>query len=423
LTVTLMNPNIERRIMIVDCQLAGISGDMIVAALLDLGANPEKVMNAIRNVSGHISDCERIDVNISETIRSGFRAKQVKITSYETEEHRSGSELINAISDSARVLRLSPEAQDFAMKSIKTLVETEARLHGKSTERAVLHEAGSADTVADIIGTATALDDLGMLQNTRIYSTPVAVGGGLLRISHGIVSSPAPATLQILTEKKFSILGGPLDFELSTPTGVSILTSLAEKSLTCLPAMSPEAVGYGAGMKNFDAVPNILRIIIGKTSEADNQDKVVLLETNVDDVTGEVIGYTTERLFSAGAKDVSIIPIFQKKSRPGWIISVVSAEKDADLLTEILTSETGTLGVRIHSCHRKILDRENKKIELNIAGVKTEVSVKVARDQQGRIVNLKPEYDEVRDLALRLGKPFREIHEAAMQKAKDLLLV
>jgi uncharacterized protein (TIGR00299 family) protein len=420
-----MNPNIERRIMIVDCQLAGISGDMIVAALLDLGANPDKVVNAIRSVSGHISDCDRIDVNISETIRRGFRAKQVKITPCETEEHRSGTELINAVSDSAKALRLSPEAQDFAARSIRTLVETEAKLHGKNVEGVVLHEAGSVDTAADIIGAATAMDDLGIFRDTRIYSTPVAVGGGLFRFSHGTVASPAPATLQILTEQKFSIIGGPLDLELSTPTGVSILTSLAEGSLKYLPSMSPETVGYGAGEKDFDTVPNILRVIIGKASELDSyQERVVLLETNLDDVTGETIGYTIERLFAAGAKDVSIIPIFEKKSRPGWIISVVSSNKDIDLLTEILTSETGTLGVRVHPCHRKILDRENRKIELDIAGVRAEVNVKVARDHQGKIVNVKPEYEDIRDLSLKLGKPFREIHEAATQKAKkDLLFV
>jgi len=148
----------------------------------------------------------------------------------------------------------------------------------------------------------------------------------------------------------------------------------------------------------------------------------VLLETNLDDVTGETIGYTVERLFSAGAKDVSIIPIYEKKSRPGWIISVVSSNRDIDLLTEILTAETGTLGVRILPCHRKILERENRKIELNIAGVKVEVNVKVARDRHGNIVNLKPEYEDIRDLALKLGKPFRDIHEVATQKAKRDLL-
>ena len=418
-----MSLNNDARIMVIDCQLAGISGDMIVAALLDLGANTERVVNAIQNVGKYVRGCESIDVSVSETLRCGFRAKQIKIVAREAEEHRSGAELINAVSDSAKALKLSQEAQDFAKTSMKTLVEAEAKLHGKNVEKVLLHEAGSVDTVADIIGTASALDDLEMFRNTRIYSTPVAVGGGLFRFSHGTVASPAPATLQILTERRFSIVGGPLDFELSTPTGVSILTSLAERSLKYLPPMSPEAIGYGAGERDFDAVPNVLRVITGKTSEFDHfQDKIVLLETNLDDVTGETIGYTVERLFSAGAKDVSIIPIYEKKSRPGWIISVVSSNRDIDLLTEILTAETGTLGVRILPCHRKILERENRKIELNIAGVKVEVNVKVARDRHGNIVNLKPEYEDIRDLALKLGKPFRDIHDAATQKAKRDLL-
>jgi uncharacterized protein (DUF111 family) len=176
------------------------------------------------------------------------------------------------------------------------------------------------------------------------------------------VVSPAPATLEILKEYRFKVFGGPLDFELSTPTGVSILTSLAETSLDHLPSMSPEAVGYGAGDRHFDTVPNILRIIMGRTPDLTG-DQVILMETNLDDVTGETIGYASERLLAAGAKDVSITPIFGKKGRPGWVISIIADQKDAETLADILTSETGTLGLRILPSHRMILRRENKKVE------------------------------------------------------------
>jgi len=412
----------NKQIMIVDCQLAGISGDMIVAGLLDLGADSKIVLDAMRSTKEQIEGCDKIDIIVTETRRSGFRAKQVKIKVHENTDHRSGSEMIVAANNSAKALNLSQSAQDFVERSIKTLVEAEARLHGKSIGEVNLHEAGSVDTIADIIGAATALDDLGIMKDAKIYSTPVAVGGGLFRFSHGTVASPAPATLEILARKQFTIVGGPLDRELSTPTGAAILTNLAEKSLDHLPTMRPEKIGYGAGESDFDAVPNMLRVIIGRSSLSSHlEDRVVLLETNLDDVTGETVGYTAERLLSAGAKDVSITPVFGKKSRPAWIIGVVGEEQDMDTLTAILTEETGTLGVRAHPCHRKILLRESRRVEIEIADAKFEVNVKMARYRSGKIVNLKPEYDDIRDLALKLGRPFREIHEEATKQAKKKL--
>ncbi|WP_455281856.1 nickel pincer cofactor biosynthesis protein LarC [[Eubacterium] cellulosolvens] len=409
--------------IIIDCQSVGISGDRIVAALIDLGVNSERVIKSMQTAKKHIEGCESLKVEILETFRNGLRAKQIEIKAVESKQHRSGNELINAVSETAITLGLSSWAQEVANNSIKTLVSAESKLHGKKIDDVVLHEAGSIDTVADIIGVASALDILGASQNTKIYSTPVSVGGGLFKFSHGTMASPAPATLEILTQNGFDIVGGPLDFELSTPTGVSILTNLAEKTLRYFPEFRPQAIGYGAGAKEFDNVPNILRIITGEMGGSKLvHDEVLLLETNLDDVTGETVGYTLERLLSAGAKDVSVIPIIEKKSRPGWIISIMTEEKDVDKLTEILTSETGTLGVRTYPCHRRILTRENKKIQLNIEGGKYAVDVKIASDRLGNFVNLKPEYDDIHDLALKLNRPFREIYEKATQQARKELM-
>ena len=409
--------------IVIDCQSVGISGDRIVAALIDLGVDVEKVSKAMESSKEYVEGCKSLNIEIHETIRNGFRAKQIKIKTDENKQHRSGKELINAVSETVKGLDLSSWAQEVANKSIKTLIDAESKLHGKKIDNVVLHEAGSIDTVVDIIGVASALDILGASKDTKIYSTPVALGGGLFKFSHGTMASPAPATLEILTRKGFDVVGGPLDFELSTPTGVSILTSLAKKTLRYFPEFRPQAIGYGAGLKEFDNVPNILRIITGEmTGSKLVHDEVLLLETNLDDVTGETVGFTMERLLSTGAKDVSIIPMIEKKSRPGWIISVMAEEKDVDRLTEILTTETGTLGVRIYPCHRRILTRESKKIQLNVDGEKHEVDVKIATDRLGNIVNLKPEYDDVRKLALKINRPFREIHEKASQQARKELM-
>ncbi len=415
------SPNFDT--IVIDCQSVGISGDRIVAAFIDLGVDVEKIIRAMESSKNHIEGCNNLNIEIHETLRNGFRAKQIKIKTDENNQHRTGNKLVNAVSETARELDLSFWAQEIANNSIRTLVNAESKLHGKKIDDVILHEAGSIDTVVDIIGVASAIDMLGVSKNTKIYSTPVALGGGLFKFSHGTMASPAPATLEILTQKGFDVVGGPLDFELSTPTGVSILTSLAEKSLRYFPKFKPQVIGYGAGSKEFDNVPNILRIITGEMTESKLvHDEVLLIETNLDDVTGETVGFTMERLLSAGAKDVSIIPIIEKKSRPGWIISVMAEEKDVDRLTEILTKETGTLGVRTYPCHRRILTRENKKIQLDIDGEKHEVDMKIARDRLGNIVNLKPEYDIVRNLALKFNRPFREIHEKVSKQArKDLM--
>ncbi|WP_455369671.1 nickel pincer cofactor biosynthesis protein LarC [[Eubacterium] cellulosolvens] len=418
-----MDQSLKLDTIVIDCQSVGISGDRIVAALIDLGVDSEKVIKSMESSKEHIEGCKSLNIEIHETSRSGFRAKQIEIKADENKQHRSGNELISAVSETAKELDLSSWAKEVANSSIRTLVDAESKLHGKRVDDVVLHEAGSIDTVVDIIGVASALDILGASKSTKIFSTPVALGGGLFKFSHGTMTSPAPATLEILTRNGFDVVGGPLDFELSTPTGVSILTSLAEKTLRYFPEFKPQAIGYGAGSKEFDNVPNILRIITGEMTASNLvHDEVLLLETNLDDVTGETIGFTMDRLLSAGAKDVSIIPIIEKKSRPGWIISIMAEEKDVDRLTEILTLETGTLGVRTYPCHRRILTRESKRIQLNVQGEKHEVDVKIARDRLDNIVNVKPEYDDIRALALKLNRPFIEIHEKATEQAKKDLM-
>ncbi|MBS7623542.1 nickel pincer cofactor biosynthesis protein LarC [Candidatus Bathyarchaeota archaeon] len=422
MVVNRMGPYDGQRIAFIDCQTSGISGDMIVAALLDLGADSKRVIDAMQSTKDHLEGCKSIDVTVTEVSRSGFQAKQIRIKAHEDVKHRLGSEVIEAVKSSVKTLNLTPSAQDFAERTIRTLVETESRLHGKSIREVHLHEAGSIDTVADIVGASTAIDALGILEDVKTYSSPVAVGGGLFQFSHGTLSSPAPATLEILTAKGFIIVGGPLDRELSTPTGAAILTNLAERSLSHLPLMRPERIGYGAGENDYREVPNILRIIIGTAPQPGQpEENVVLLETNLDDVTGEVVGYTVERLFSAGARDVQVSPAFGKKSRPAWVISVIANEHDVDALTEVLTSETGTLGVRVHHYHRRTLLRESRKVKVDFAEGEFEVDVKVSKDRSGRVLNLKPEYDSVRDLALRLGKPFREIHEMVAEQARRRL--
>lgn len=412
-----------KRIAVIDCQLAGISGDMMVGALLDLDVNTMRVIEAMKRVKDHLNGCKSLEITVKDVVRRGFRAKKVNVKSEEEVKRRTGAELINATKKSIKNLNLSDEAKQFTLNSVNTLINAEAKIHGESAGEVHLHEAGSADTIADIVGTAVALEDLNLFKDTIIYSTPVAVGGGLFKFSHGIVPSPAPATVEILRSKGFPMVGGPVDSELATPTGVSLFTNLAHRVTSFYPSMKPTAVGYGAGTKDFPEMPNVLRITLGEEFDYGLLcDEIYVLETNLDDVTGEIIGHTIDRLLQEGARDVSVIPMFTKKSRPGQVIKIIADQERAQYLSRILMEETGTLGVRVYPCKRYILARESVLINVEVEGIKESVNVKVARDREGRIVQMKPEYDEVRRLANKTGKPLREIIELVKMKAREVLL-
>jgi hypothetical protein len=401
--------------------MAGVSGDMIVGALLDLGANASKVVGAMKAVKGHMRGCKNIEVTIKGVTRRGFHAKKVDVKAEEVPEI-TGAELVEATMNCIENLKLSGEAKRFASDAVNTLVNAEARVHGKSIKEVHLHETGFADTPAEIVGAAAALEDLNLFR-TKVYSTPVAVGGGLFKFSHGTVSSPAPATIEILRSKGFPMIGGPVESELATPTGVSLLVNLAHEIVRFYPLMKPTAIGYGAGAKDFAEMPNVLRITLGEPFDYQLlRDEISVLETNLDDVTGEVIGHTVDRLLQEGARDVSVIPMFTKKNRPGQILKVIADKTGVERLSRILIEETGTLGVRIYPCERRILHRESIPIDILIDDVKELVNVKVARDGRGEIVKIKPEYDDIKRVADKTNKPLREITDLVRMKAREALL-
>jgi len=407
------------KIVIIDCQVAGISGDMFLGSLLDLGADIDKVIDAIKTVEKLIP-CKNVKVNIRDVTRKGIRAKKVDVQADEWLEI-TGARFINIIERCIEELGVSQNARKFALNTAMTLLEAEIKLHGRDLNNIHLHELGQVDALAEIIGSAVALEDLGLF-DAKIYSTPVAVGGGVFKFSHGKVSSPAPATLEILQSKKFPIVGGPIEAELATPTGISILVNLVDEIIRFYPVLKPLKVGYGAGARDFEEIPNILRVILGESFDHNFlKDEVVVLETNLDDVTGEIIGHVLNKLLAKGAKDVSIIPMFTKKNRPGYILKVITDRENVERLAHIVMEETGSLGVRFHICERRILLRKIIPIEIVMDGMKINVSVKVSKDMKGSIVQIKPEYEDVREIAERTGKPLRYISEIIEAQARKLL--
>jgi hypothetical protein len=415
--------HVDKRILIIDCQLAGVAGDMMVGALLDFGVDIDGFTDAMETAGQYIRDCKGLEIQVEEVSRRGFKAKRLHVRSEEHGHHIQGFELRDAVENFSQSIGLSPEARALALRSIDSLIEAEAKIHGESPREVHLHEAGTVDTVVDVVGSAYALEELGLLKDTKIYSTPVAVGGGLFKFSHGTVPSPAPATLEILRSKGFPMVGGSINFELATPTGVALLVNMVEEALPFYPAVKPKVVGYGAGAKDFKEIPNVLRITSGEPLNYQLlRDEISVLETNLDDVTGEVIGYTVERLLQEGAKDVTIIPMFTKKNRPGQILKIIADRTDAERLSRVLIEETGTLGVRVYPCERHILNRESIPVDILIDDVKEFVNVKVAKDSKGEIVQLKPEYDDVKRVANKTNKPLREIMELIKMKAREVLL-
>lgn len=408
------------RIVVMDCQVAGVSGDMIVGALIDLGADAARVVEAMKAVKDYVRRCKNLEVTVEDVARRGFRAKRIDVKAEEV-PGMTGAELIEATVCCAEGLNLTAEARRFVSGSIRTLVNAEARVHGLDADRVHLHETGSVDTPAEILGAAAALEDLNLF-DAMVYSTPVAVGGGSFHFSHGVVPSPAPATVEILRSRGFPLIGGPVESELATPTGVSILVNLAWEAVRFYPAMKPAAAGYGAGARDFAEMPNILRIVLGEP--LDHQllrDEVSVLETNLDDVSGEILGHMVDRLLREGARDVCMIPMFTKKNRPGQILKVMADRMDVERLSRVLMEETGTLGVRVYPCQRHILSRESIAVDVRVDGVEELVRVKVARDLRGGIIQVKPEYDDVERIARKTGRPLREVMELARAKAREAL--
>jgi uncharacterized protein (TIGR00299 family) protein len=408
------------RILVIDPNASGIAGDMLLGALLDLGANVERVISAIKFLEDPEFGYQHIDIAIDEVQRGMFRATQIDVTST-GHERRHGSDLIAIVEKAAKGIYMSEAARAYASKVIHTIVEVETQLHRTSSEDAHLHEVALVDTAAEIIGCAVALDDLHMFEEgAKVYSTPLAVGGGIFEFSHGIVSAPAPATLAILQTKNFPFHGGPIEKELATPTGTSLLVNLAEP-VSFYPAILPRKVGYGAGTKEYPELPTVLRLTLGEASEmALVRDKIAVLETNIDDASGEVLGYTIDRLLAEGAKDVSILPAVTKKNRPSQIVKVIADQKDVTHLSEVLIAETGTLGVRVYYCERHIISRELLMVDLQVLGSKETVRVKVSKNSAGEIIRIKPEFEDLKRLAEKTKRPLRELMDLAVSRTQEV---
>jgi uncharacterized protein (TIGR00299 family) protein len=409
-------------VLVIDAQMAGVAGDMFVAALLDLGADPKVVIPAMEAAVNYIPDCENIKVTPKQITRSHIGGLYLDIQIEESYKTRPGKILLDAVEMMGKDLKLSSPAKAYANRAIHLLVESEATVHRHTPNKVHLHGAGSVDTVMDIIGAATALEQLQIIdpKSTRYYVLPIAVGGGTFPSGHGQLAAPGPAVTQIFTKTKLLFKGGPLMRELATPTGAALIAALNPASTETYPLFRPLKVGYGAGTAELPEIPNLLRFVLGESIPQPRlyQDQVIILETNVDDVSGETLGYAIERLLQAGAKDVSIIPTTTKKNRPGHLVSVVAQPEQEELLTHLLLVETGSLGVRVIRSDRHLLAREIQSVRIKVGKQEMTVRVKIATDRTGAIIQAKAEFDDVKAAAEQNGETLMEIARKAEALAR-----
>ncbi len=401
-----------RKIVVIDPQVAGISGDMFLSALVDCGANKNKIINNIKTIEKLFSDTIIKKIEFINSESNGIRATKFLFDIEEKLLERNASEMLRILANCCDVTNLSELAKKFVMETMKTIIRVESRIHDKEVKDLHLHESSSIDTAADIIGSATALDDLDLLYDTTFYSTKVAVGGGTTQFSHGRIPNPTNAVLEIFRILELPIAGGPAHSEMTTPTGAAILAGLNPKIISTYPEFIPHRIGYGAGFKKFEGIPNILRISIGKSNiyASIQSDTVSVLETNIDDMAGEMIGDLVEKLskLDAGVKDVTLVSGITKKNRPVHILKVICSEYIEKRIIELIFNETGTLGIRKTINERYKLERFSVLLPITIQNQEYVISVKISKDQHGKIINIKPEFDNIREIANKLGIPLKK---------------
>ncbi|MFB5629594.1 MAG: LarC family nickel insertion protein, partial [Nitrosarchaeum sp.] len=289
-------------VVVIDPQIAGISGDMILCSLVDLGASKDKIIKGVKQSEKFLSNSIIKQIDFRKMEKHGIESTEMFLDIDESVHERKGIEIKKAIVNLTREIGLSDKAKVFAESCINTLIASESHIHGLPIDSVHFHEASSIDTLIDIVGTAIALDDLRMFDE-EIICMSVAVGGGNVTFSHGTMSNPASAILEIFKNSKLSIHGSKIKEELTTPTGASILVNLSKTSMEHYPSMQIKSIGYGAGKKNFEGFSNVLKIVKGVQKNNFEVDAVKILETNVDDVSGEVMGNLIEKIMNKGAKD------------------------------------------------------------------------------------------------------------------------
>jgi len=373
---------------------SGVSGDMCLGALLDLGVDPALFRDRMAGLR------LPVEIAVRRVRRGGFAAVKVDVGI------RDRRRVERTFSDVERIVlksRFAPAVKDRALAVFRRLFEAEAKVHGRRFKDAHLHEAGADDALVDVVGTAFLLEELGA---GEVYCSPLNVGSGWIRTLHGRLAVPPPAVAELL--KKAPVYSAWVESELVTPTGAAIVSALAGK-FTGLPELVYEKIGRGAGTKEFPEIPNILRIYSGDAASFDPDKSVFVVEATIDDATPQLLAHFLERALEEGALDATLSPVVMKKNRLGTKLSLLVESALLDALIEAVFRETTSIGVRYYPVGRRVLEREIRPVR--VGGRK--IGIKTAT-LGGRTVNIQPEYDDLVAAARRTGMPLKEIARRAV---------
>ena len=374
---------------------SGIAGDMTVGALLDAGVDSDALIAGLKSLGTGAT------FRIEKTKRRGIAATKFSVDATDAKKHRHLPQILEIIDRSA----LPEPARHSARRVFQALAEAEAKSHAVPIEKVHFHEVGAVDSICDIVGACLGFH---LLAIDEIHAAPINTGSGTVQTEHGVLPVPAPATAQLLIGRPVYARGPAM--ELTTPTGAAIVAALAQPPGP-MPPMTLTATGHGAGDRDFLEHANVLRVLIGQRGTATEATTVSVLEANIDDASPQILGFALDRLFQAGALDVTLTPIYMKKGRPGTLLSVIARPEDRETLASIVFSETPTLGLRIYEADRRVKSR-------SIVVVQTphgKVRVKVSEDGGAA-----PEYEDCKALALDNGVPLRQIMAEASQAYLNL---
>jgi len=388
----------HKRIAYFDC-FAGVSGDMVLGALLDLGLPPEVLDEGWRMLG-----LKGVQVKGKRVQRGGLMGVQVEVEGKGT--LRNYREMKKVIDDSA----LPSGIKELGLKILQQLAQAEGAIHGVEVDEVHFHEIGGLDTIVDAVGAAVGVSHFDW---ETIICSPLPLNRGFVEGGHGRLPLPAPATVALL--QGVPIVPAAVEGETVTPTGAAIVTSLAS-GFGPLPEMEITGVGYGAGTRDTEGTPNLLRIIQGVQVEK-QLEGIWVLEADVDDMNPEILPYLNQLLLKEGALDASVIPIQMKKGRPGFTIRVLSTEAQREQLAHIIMTESTTLGVRMHRVERMTLPRKEREVKTPYGPIK----VKIAFDREGKVINLMPEYESCRQVAEKNKVPLKEVYHEAIEKGRKAL--
>jgi len=386
------------RIAYFDC-FSGISGDMILGALIDAGLDIEELKSELKKLK-----LTGYDISTKRTEKKGISGTKFEVIVLEKHQERHLSDIFEIIEHSNLDRKIKNKAKDV----FSALAKVEAEIHNQPVEKVHFHEVGAIDALIDIVGVMIGMQRLNIEQ---VVASKLHVGTGFVQCAHGTLPVPAPATLKLLSNVPIYSTG--IENELVTPTGAAIITTLCE-NFGDIPSMKVEKIGYGAGSRDLP-IPNMLRVLIGDSKIEPIEDRVLLLETNIDDMNPQFYDYVMEVLFQKGAKDVFLTPIHMKKNRPGVILSVISPLNKKDELLDVLFAETTTLGIRISEViKRQKLERKIETVDTQFGKVNVKISF-----TGGKIRDIVPEYEECKKIAQKYQLPIKQVYEEVKREALE----